>query len=64
MKYDPYRHSRQSIRLDNHDYKRNKAYFITICVWKKNILFGEIQDEKTILNRYGEAVRQTWEDLP
>jgi putative transposase len=64
MKYDPHRHNRQSIRLDNHDYKRSKAYFATICVWRKNVIFGEIQDGKTVLNRYGEAVRQTWEDLP
>lgn len=64
MKYDPYRHHRQSIRLDGHDYAGNNTYFVTICVWGKNLLLGEIKDGKTILNQYGEAVRQTWEDLP
>lgn len=64
MKYDPHRHHRRSIRLEGHDYTSCYSYFVTMCVWRKSILFGEIKDGKMVLNQYGEIIRQTWEDLP
>jgi REP element-mobilizing transposase RayT len=64
MKYNPDIHHRQSIRLDNFDYTQNNAYFITVCIWRRNILFGEIIDGKMIPNQFGEIVMRTWEDLP
>ena len=37
MKYDSDIHPRKSIRLKDYDYSLNRAYFITICTYEKNI---------------------------
>ncbi|MEW6088305.1 MAG: transposase [bacterium] len=41
-KYNPDIHHRNSIRLKDYDYAREGAYFVTICCWNKECLFGEI----------------------
>lgn len=41
---DPASHHRRSIRLQSYDYTQPGAYFITICTWQMNHLFGEIID--------------------
>jgi putative transposase len=56
--------SRQSIRLKGYDYSTNGAYFLTICVGNKECLLGEVQDGRSILNHYGEIVRDVWVSLP
>jgi putative transposase len=54
MPYNPDIHHRHSIRLKGFDYSQNEAYFITICTWQRNDLFGCIDGEKMVLNPYGE----------
>lgn len=63
MKYDPQKHYRRSIRLKGYDYTQAGGYFITICMWQKQCLFGEIADKKMYLNRYGEVIQYNWFDL-
>ena len=50
------RNSRKSIRLKHYDYYGNGAYFITICTQNREHLFGEIIDDKMVLNMAGEMI--------
>lgn len=64
MKYNPELHHRRSIRLKEYDYTRPGAYFITICAWKWECLFGEIKNAEMNLNEYGCIVKNCWNELP
>jgi REP element-mobilizing transposase RayT len=63
-KYNPNIHHRQSIRLKEYDYSSPGAYFMTICTYQKEYLFGEIIDGKMKLNQFGKTLKFTWFDLP
>ncbi len=45
-------------RLHGYDYSQNGAYFITICTQNRLPLFGEITDDKMILNNAGKMVEE------
>lgn len=60
MQFNPEIHRRRSVRLKTHDYTEPGAYFVTICTWKRECLFGEVRDGKVILNGLGEVVREEW----
>jgi len=64
MTYNAEFHHRRSIRLRNYDYSRAGAYFVTVCAWKKECLFGEIKNGEMLLNKYGGIVMNCWDDLP
>ncbi|MBI4773839.1 MAG: transposase [Deltaproteobacteria bacterium] len=57
------RHSRRSIRLHGYDYSRAGVYFVTICAWNRECLFGDAVDGKMILNDFGQKVAESWEWL-
>jgi REP element-mobilizing transposase RayT len=57
-------HHRRSIRLKGYDYTQCGAYFVTICTWRRGILFGAVVDGAMILNENGRLVQSVWEDLP
>lgn len=60
-KYNPEIHRRRSIRLKEYDYRRAAgAYFITICSWNNECLFGSILDGKMQLNENGQIVEGEW----
>lgn len=63
MTFDPNKHHRRSIRLKGYDYSQNGAYFITICTYQKESLFGDVIDKEMILNGYGEVVKNGCESL-
>jgi len=63
MKYNPNIHHRRSIRLPGYDYSQPGAYFVTICIWQRECLLGEIQDGNILLSRYGEVVNFNWFNL-
>ena len=50
-------------RLHNYDYSREGAYFITVCTYERQTLFGEITDGSMHLNPYGEIVASCWQEL-
>jgi len=54
----------KSTRLENYDYAQNGLYFVTICTKDREELFGEIKDEKMILNEVGRIVNQFWQEIP
>jgi REP element-mobilizing transposase RayT len=64
MKYDPNKHHRRSIRLPGYDYRTPGAYFITICSWQRECLFGEVINDKMQLSPYGKTVLFNWSLLP
>jgi REP element-mobilizing transposase RayT len=64
MIYDPQRHHRHSIRLQGYDYTQPGAYFITICAYQRECLFGEIQNGQMALNEYGRIAQACWEEIP
>ena len=61
MKYDPDKHHRRSIRLPGYDYSQPGAYFVTICVDRRECLFGDVVDGQMRLNQYGEIVADEWQ---
>lgn len=63
MKYDPVKHHRRSIRLKGYDYSQAGFYFVTICCYQRQRLFGEIVDGTMRLNQYGEIVAETYKWL-
>jgi REP element-mobilizing transposase RayT len=64
MKYNPKKHHRRSIRLQNYDYSSEGAYFVTMCTQNRECLFGEIVNGEMVLNEYGKIVEQCWFNLP
>ena len=64
MRYDPNIHHRRSIRLKNHTYTEIGAYFITICTYQKQLLFGDIKNGKMRLNSLGAIAFRSWQEIP
>jgi putative transposase len=56
--------NRKSIRLPDYDYSRNGAYFVTICSYKRNHIFGEINDGQLIYNEIGMIAKRCWHEIP
>lgn len=57
-------HHRRSIRLKGYDYAQPGWYFVTVCTYKKTILFGDVDCGAIILNKAGNIVEQCWNDIP
>ncbi|MEK7597777.1 MAG: transposase [Patescibacteria group bacterium] len=56
--------NRQSIRLKNYDYSKSGLYFVTICTENRKCLFGNIINEKMILNNIGNMIEKLWNKIP
>lgn len=54
----------QKLRAQWWDYSSNAEYFITICTMKKAPFFGEVLDQKMILNELGLWAKSCWYDIP
>jgi putative transposase len=53
-------HHRRSIRLKGYDYNQPGAYFVTICTYQRQEIFGEVVGGEMRLNPVGEIVREEW----
>lgn len=60
MAYDPDKHHRRSIRLEEHDYAQPGANFVTICTRDRECLFGHVANGEVRLNDAAEIVREQW----
>ncbi len=60
MKFDPEIHHRRSIRLKGYDYTLPGAYFLTICTYHREEIFGEVTEGEMRLNPLGEIVQAEW----
>lgn len=55
---------RKGNRLQGHDYSQNGYYFVTICTKGKACWFGDIVENKMVLNECGKIVENSLLDLP
>jgi REP element-mobilizing transposase RayT len=60
MTFNPEIHHRRSIRLKDYDYSQAGAYFVTICTWQFECLFGDIVEGGMRLNELGRVVLAEW----
>lgn len=60
MPYNSHKHHRRSLRLPGYDYAQAGAYFVTLCTYDRECLFGDIVDGETRLNEYGEVIATCW----
>ena len=58
------KHNRQSIRLKGYNYAQAGLYFITICTYAREHLFGEVTNKEMVLNDAGEVVAKCWREIP
>ncbi|GAB4244278.1 MAG: transposase [Stanieria sp.] len=63
MAYNPDIQHRRSIRLKGYDYTQPGMYFVTICAYQRQCIFGDIVDGQMVLNQYGSIVAQTYQWL-
>ncbi|HEY4743314.1 MAG TPA: transposase, partial [Desulfuromonadaceae bacterium] len=63
MAFDPTVHHRRSIRLKDYDYSQNGAYFVTLCTWQRECLFGDIMDGNMRMSETGLLVEQCWQAI-
>ena len=63
MAFNKIIHHRRSIRLPGYDYSQPNAYFVTICTFQKERLFGEIVGGEMRVNEIGMIVKNTWDSL-
>jgi len=64
MKYNPDIQLRQSTRLREYDYSTVNAYFVTLCTYNRECLFGYIEESGMISNQFGNIVHTKWNDIP
>ena len=64
MTYDPDKHHRRSIRLKGYDYSRPAWYYVTICAFERQFLFGEILRDQMHPSVMGEIARKCWNEIP
>jgi len=51
---------RKDLRLKGYDYAQEGAYFITLCTWGRECLFGDIVNDDMQLNEIGSMVHREW----
>jgi len=64
MMFNPGIHHRHSIRFKGYDYTQDGVYFVTICAWERECLFGDIADGIARLSEIGKIVREEWMRTP
>ncbi len=64
MSYNPEIHHRRSIRLQGYDYTNAGIYFVTICCYQRQHLFGEIDNGEMRINAIGQIVSNLWQKIP
>lgn len=64
MAFYPQHSERKSPRLKDYDYAQAGAYFVTICTYGREYVFGEVVDGVMQLNAFGDIAQNCWDDLP
>lgn len=55
---------RKNLRLPQYDYASPGTYFVTVVSYERQFLFGDVVDQKMIVNENGWVVETCWLDLP
>ena len=58
------RSARKNLRLQDYDYANAGAYFVTICAYQRQSLFGLVRDNKMALNQCGQIAEHAWRNIP
>ena len=58
------RPDRRSVRMKYYDYSQSGFYLVTICVEKRQCVFGDIREGAMYRNEAGQIAQSTWESLP
>ena len=64
MGFDPEIHRRRYIRYKGHDYSQPGAYFVTICAWNRECIFGQATGTAVVLTPEGKIVQEEWVKTP
>ena len=56
--------NRRSMRLQSWDYAQSAGYFVTTCVEDRACLLGNIANDETHLQAFGNIVQKWWDYLP
>jgi len=56
--------SRKTVRLKGYDYRLAGAYFVTICSFRREMIFGEVADARFNPSDIGKIAAREWESLP
>jgi REP element-mobilizing transposase RayT len=64
MPYHPDLHHRQSVRLREFDYAGGGGYFVTLCAWQRECLFGDVMDGGMRVNEFGMVAGGEWLRTP
>jgi REP element-mobilizing transposase RayT len=51
---------RKPLRWREHDYCQEAGYFVTICTFNRECLFGKVDEQVVNLNELGKLVEQEW----
>ncbi len=54
------RRRKNSLRLEGYDYTQPGAYFVTICTWQRECLFGDVVEGLVNLSPLGLIVYEEW----
>lgn len=60
MPFHPDRHHRRSVRLQDADYAPEGVYFVTVCTFGRQRLFGEVNEGVMCLSRFGRIAVEEW----
>ncbi len=60
MSFDRDKHHRRSIRLSGFDYSSPGAYFVTLCAYDRERIFGAVAGGEVRLSDYGRVAREEW----
>ncbi len=55
---------RKSVRLREYDYSQPGEYFVTICTYNHECMFGNIVEEEMKLSTEGAIAQRCWEEIP
>ncbi|KZL49421.1 transposase [Nodularia spumigena CENA596] len=58
------KYSVESTRLPNRDYSQNGWYFVTICTYEREWLFGDVVNGQVHLSEIGKIAEKFWVEIP
>ncbi len=64
MKSDSKIHYRKSIRLKGYDYSEAGGYYVTIVLFGREDLFGEVVNGGMQVNALGKIAQECWGEIP
>ncbi len=55
--------NRHSIRMPHYDYGQNGMYYVTICTFNRECLFGDVMGKTMELNEWGKIMVECWNKI-